>query len=152
MFVFLCNSLFHSAFERVIHVVTFDHSCFLFPYNIPSWDSITKILKRFYYFIFGERGRVGEREEEKHRCARDTWIGCLSCAPYWGPGLQPRHVPWLGIKLETLWFTDQHSIHWASPARVFFPFSSQVPRGIMWKSRSSWSGFKRRKNEEQACS
>ena len=19
--------------------------------------------------------------------------GCLSCAPYWGPGLQPRHVP-----------------------------------------------------------
>ena len=19
--------------------------------------------------------------------------GCFSCAPYWGPGLQPRHVP-----------------------------------------------------------
>ena len=24
--------------------------------------------------------------------------------PYWGPGLQPRHVPWLGIELATLWF------------------------------------------------
>ena len=24
--------------------------------------------------------------------------GCLSHTPYWGPGLQPRHVPWLGIE------------------------------------------------------
>ena len=29
--------------------------------------------------------------------------GCLSCAPYWGPGPQPRHVPWLGLELATLW-------------------------------------------------
>ena len=28
--------------------------------------------------------------------------GCLSSAPYWRPGLQPRHV--LGINLATLWF------------------------------------------------
>ena len=25
--------------------------------------------------------------------------GCLMHAPYWGPGLKPRHVPWLGIEL-----------------------------------------------------
>ena len=25
--------------------------------------------------------------------------GCLLRAPYWGPGLKPRHVPWLGIEL-----------------------------------------------------
>ena len=25
--------------------------------------------------------------------------------PHLGPGLQPRHVPWLGIELATLWFT-----------------------------------------------
>ena len=34
--------------------------------------------------------------------------GCLSHVPHWGPGmpgLQPRHVPLLGIELETLWFT-----------------------------------------------
>ena len=24
--------------------------------------------------------------------------GCLLSTPYWGPGLQPRHVPQLGIK------------------------------------------------------
>ena len=28
-----------------------------------------------------------------------------------------RHVPWLGIKLVTLWFAGRHSIHWATPAR-----------------------------------
>ena len=22
--------------------------------------------------------------------------GCLSCAPHWGPGLQPMHMPWSG--------------------------------------------------------
>ena len=31
--------------------------------------------------------------------------GCFLHAPYWGLGLQPRHVPWLGIKPVTLWFT-----------------------------------------------
>ena len=42
---------------------------------------------RFYLFTFRERGREVEREGEK-QC-----VVCLSCAPYWGPGLQPRHVP-----------------------------------------------------------
>ena len=44
--------------------------------------------------------------------------GFLLIAPYWGPGPQPRQVPWLGIKWVTLWFTGQHSIHWAPPARA----------------------------------
>ena len=50
---------------------------------------------------------------------------CLSSAPYWGPGPQPRQVPWLGIEPATLWFTGQHSIHWATPARTlpFFNFT-----------------------------
>ena len=48
-------------------------------------------LKRFYLFIF-TGGKEGEREGKKHVC------GCLSDAPYQGPGLQPRHVPWLGIE------------------------------------------------------
>ena len=43
--------------------------------------------------------------------------GCLSCVPHWGPGLQPRHVLWLGIEPVTLWFTGLHSDHWATPAR-----------------------------------
>ena len=31
--------------------------------------------------------------------------GCPSCAPYWGPGPQPRHVPLLGIKPVTFCFS-----------------------------------------------
>ena len=44
--------------------------------------------------------------------------GCLSNTRYWGPGLLPRHMPWLGIELTTLWFAGQRSIHWAIPARA----------------------------------
>ena len=43
--------------------------------------------------------------------------GCLSCVPHWGPGLQPRHVPWLGIELATFWFTGLRSVHCTTPAR-----------------------------------
>ena len=46
--------------------------------------------------------------------------GCFSHTPCWrgGAGLQPRHVPWLGIKLVTLCFKGWYSIHWAIPARA----------------------------------
>ena len=30
--------------------------------------------------------------------------GCLSRGPHWGPGLQPKHLPWLEFELATLWF------------------------------------------------
>ena len=43
---------------------------------------------------------------------------CLSCAPYWGPGPQPRHVPWLGIEPVTLGFSGWCSVHWATLARA----------------------------------
>ena len=44
--------------------------------------------------------------------------GCLSHSSYWGSGPHPKYVPWLGIKPMTLWFAGQHSVHWATPARV----------------------------------
>ena len=34
-------------------------------------------LKTLYLFIFREKGREGEREGQKHRCARDTMISSL---------------------------------------------------------------------------
>ena len=55
-------------------------------------------LKDFIYFLW-------EREKEGARGRETSMCDCLLCAPYWGPGLQPRHVSWLGIKLVTLWFT-----------------------------------------------
>ena len=69
---------------------------------------------RFYLFIFRQRGGEGERGREISIC------GCLLHAPYWGPGLQPRHVSWLGIELAILWFAGQRSICWATPARAIF--------------------------------
>ena len=71
-----------------------------------------KIL--FIYFREGKGGRTRGRET--------SMCSCLSCAPCWGPGLQPRHVPRLGIELAMLWFTGQHSIHWATPARAGYVF------------------------------
>ena len=91
--------------------------CFV---SFREWEVEVKILffLRFYLFIFRERKREGEREGEKHQCARETLTGYLSHTPIQGPGLQPRHVPWLGIKLVTFQFAGQGSIHWATLARM----------------------------------
>ena len=64
------------------------------------------LLLSIYLFIFRQRGREGEREGEKHQCL------VASCMPHTRePGLQPRHVPRLGIELAALCFTGQRSIH-----------------------------------------
>ena len=42
------------------------------------------IFKRFYLLIFRERGREGQKEEEKHRDGIETSFGCLSHAPQLG--------------------------------------------------------------------
>ena len=73
------------------------------------------IFKDFIYLIL-ERGAGKERGRETSMC------GCFLLAPYWGPGLQSRHVPWLGIKLVTLWFAGPCSIHWAIPTRANYIF------------------------------
>ena len=105
-------------------------------YGIYSNANLKKI---FHLFIFRERGREGEKEGEKHWCLRETSICCLSNIPKWGPGPQPRHVPWLGIEWATFQLTGQRSIHWATPARAknadflfliliscfFFPWSAK---------------------------
>ena len=80
---------------------------------------------RFYLFTFREWGRR-EKEGEKHSCV---------VAFYWGPCLQPRHVPWLGIEPETLGFSGQCSVHWVTPARVqtkilWAVFLSFIPRTV----------------------
>ena len=56
----------------------------------------------------------------RKRGKETSMCGCLSCPPYWGPGLQPRHVPWLEIEPMILWFTKDpwSSVHWATPARA----------------------------------
>ena len=47
-----------------------------------------------YLFLEGKGGRKSGR--------KTSMCGCPSCGPHWGPGPQPRHVPWLGIEPATL--------------------------------------------------
>ena len=79
--------------------------------NVAQWlrPEEGQILKIIYLFIFRQREKRG---------TETSMCGCLSHAPYWGPGQQPRLVPWPGIEPATLWFTGQHSIHCATPARA----------------------------------
>ena len=79
---------------------------FFWPLSPASWIIFFFFL-RFYLFLF----REGKEERKK---GREKWTcGCLAHAPYWGPGLQPRHVPWLGI--EPL-VHGPASIRWTTPA------------------------------------
>ena len=53
-------------------------------------EKITFVFLFFkdFIYLFLERGK-GERKR-----GRETSVcGCLSCAPHWEPGLQPRHLP-----------------------------------------------------------
>ena len=82
---------------------------------------ILKIL--FIYFREGEGGRKRGR--------KTSMCSCLSCTPWWGPGLQPGHAARLGIEPVTLWFTGQHSIHWAIPARTARLFPEEFIHSVL---------------------
>ena len=66
-------------------------------------------FKEFYLFL----ERRGGREK-----GRETLIAWLSHAPNWGSGPQPRHVPWLGIKLVTFCSMGQCPTHQATLVRT----------------------------------
>ena len=80
-------------------------------------------FKKNYLFIFRQRGREGE----KHQCVvASHGDQRVPRCPYWGPGLQPRHVPWLGIKPVILWFAGWHSIHWTTQARARYLYTFSI--------------------------
>ena len=80
-------------------------------------------LKNFYVFkhflkeciyLFLERGEGREKERE-----RNTHVCFPLTHPLLGTWPTAQSRARLGIKPVTLWFTGQHSIHWATPARAF---------------------------------
>ena len=74
-----------------------------------------------YLLIFREREREGERGREKHQYERESLNNLVKC-PNWGPNLQPRHVPWLGIGLATFCFVGWRPTHWATRIRPALGF------------------------------
>ena len=92
------------------------HPISLSPFKCFQITSLFRSFKDFIY-LFLDRG---EGREKKKR--NIDWFPLT--APNWGPALQSRYIPWLGIKPVTFQFKGQHSIHWATPARAisFFLF------------------------------
>ena len=86
-----------------------------------SWKStmmkIGQFFKDFIYLFLEKEGK-GERMR-----GRETYINCLSHAPSWGCGMQPRHVPRPGIKPVTFWFVRWYPTHWATPVREIWDTS-----------------------------
>ena len=79
--------------------------CYLNAKSVSSIQVLVTFLKRFYLFIFRERGREGE----EHRCVRETSIGCLPHMPQPGTGPQPRYVPRPGTEMVTFCCVGQYS-------------------------------------------
>ena len=113
------EALFHGrvSFHPFNPLLTLVHqfssliSLFLFSFVLASLyrrDIFTfyPSFKKSILFIYFER----EGKERRMRGRETSMCDCLLHAPYWGPGLKPKHVPWLGIKLMTLWFSGWHSI------------------------------------------
>ena len=111
------NSIFSSAISSLFFL-----KIIFFKFSL-TWMWKSAFIVAGGYLFYKDFVYFWEREErtakEKHWCQRETRIICLSCTPYWGPGLKPRHVPRLGIKQATFRFAGWHSIHWATPARVW---------------------------------
>ena len=102
----VCVCVCVCVYNLGVHLLIFQLPCRVFFFKI------------LFIFIFREREREGKERERNIR----TISTCLPLTcPLWGPGLKPKHVPWLGIEPVTLWFAGQHSIHWATPARAQLP-------------------------------
>ena len=87
---------------------------------------IIDIFKRFFNLPLERR----ERREKKRKRNISVAIYQLVAshmlptghASNLGPGLQPRHVPWLGIEVGPFRFADWCSVHWDAPARALCVF------------------------------
>ena len=79
--------IFINIFNDYI-ALTFKFDVFFYNlFSLPFFPFF-KILVIYFY-----REGKGRTERGKHRCARETLIGCLSHSPSQGPGPQPRQVP-----------------------------------------------------------
>ena len=86
----------------------------LSPLSQPARQfSVGSFIYLFLFFIFRERWGM-EKERERNI---SVWL-LLVTPPRTCPTTQA--WPWLGIELESLWFKDYHSIHWATPARALY--------------------------------
>ena len=84
----------------------------------------------FLEYMRGEGGR--KRGRGTSMCERHQLVA--SCMhPHWGPNLQPRHVPWLVIKLVTFRCVGRCPAHWATAVRVRSAVLLTPKWSIIWQ-------------------
>ena len=62
---------------------------------------VLNIFKEDFVYLLVERGERSEKERERNML--EIHRSVASHAPNWGPGWQPRHVPWPGVELFDSW-------------------------------------------------
>ena len=115
--------------------------CFNGSQTYDPWGSHVMEFHSFFFFfkdfiyLFLERGKEGR---EKHQCASETLIGCLSQAPNPGPGLQPRHVPWLEIKPWPLGLWDNDQSTEPQQSRLIPSWGKQIRKTKKHHQQKRW--------------
>ena len=90
----------------------------------PSPIHSSLISHTFFFFFFGNRERKGRRVRERNTNEREEhWLVAFHTCPHRGLNLQPRHVPWLGIKFTTFQFvgwhpTEPYQSHWTFKMQI----------------------------------
>ena len=85
-----------------------------------------------------------KRGRETSVCKREKETSCLSHALNWGPGPQPRHVPWLWIQLAAFGLqAGTQSTEPHQPGRLSFSWlinfqCSWLPLGVSYNHLPSW--------------
>ena len=111
--LFIYDTVLHAVFLNLTFLL---QQCHFFYSSLLIKFFKECLLSLFFFkilFISRERGKEGDREGEKHQCVVASHMSHTG-----EPGLQPRHVPWLGIEPSAFQFTSQYSVHWATPIRA----------------------------------
>ena len=121
MALFMCFLLIYGGSLYLVDLMlpllhtwpSLSNSGIFFTYTSPTTTTkvtLSLTFKNLFIYLFLERREGRKTGRETSMCER--YIGWLP------PGPQPRHVPWLRIKLMTFWFSGPHSTHWATLARA----------------------------------
>ena len=108
---------------------------FSLPYPLPT----CYFFKGFIY-SFLDRGAGREKERERKIGVWENHWSVASCMHLnWGPGPQPKHVPWPGIKLVTFCFVGWLPSNYATQIRAAHMFlmksTTSLPPGPRMEQR-----------------
>ena len=97
----ICSKFYKSISYYFLYITSFTWFISMHSFSLLLLQQLygyLYFLKDFIYLFL-------EREEGRRKRGREISVcGCLSRAPYWGPGLKPRLEPWLAVELATLLF------------------------------------------------